>query len=162
MKNNKGITLIALVVTIIVLLILAGVSIAMLTGQNGILNRASNASVANAIGEAKDAVALEVSNAVSDYYAVKYTSSTANNLVKNEVLNENAGSSVALGNLIVTRVNALQPSYPDVEIKATAATTGETTTAGSIKITSKKDGKVYTTAALDKDGKIQKWVDTGF
>ncbi len=162
MKNNKGITLIALVVTIIVLLILAGVSIAMLTGQNGILNRASNASVANAIGEAKDAVALEVSNAVSDYYAVKYTSSTANNLVKDEVLNENAGSSVALGNLIVTRVNALQSSYPDVKIEATAATTGETTTAGSIKITSKKDGKLYTTAALDKDGKIQKWVDTGF
>lgn len=162
MKNNKGITLIALVVTIIVLLILAGVSIAMLTGQNGILNRASNASVANAIGEAKDAVALEVSNAVSDYYAVKYTSSTANNLVKNEVLNENAGSSVALGNLIVTRVNALKSSYPDVKIEATAATTGETTTAGSIKITSNKDSKVYTTAALDKDGKIQKWVDTGF
>lgn len=163
MKNNKGITLIALVVTIIVLLILAGVSIAMLTGQNGILNRASNASVANAIGEAKDAVALEVSNAVSDYYAVKYTSSTADNLVKNEVLNENAGSSVALGNLIVTRVKALESSYPDVKIEATAAsTTGETTTAGSIKITSNKDSKVYTTAALDKDGKIQKWVDTGF
>ena len=33
-KRNKGITLIALVVTIIVLLILAGVSISMLTGQN--------------------------------------------------------------------------------------------------------------------------------
>ena len=33
-KKNKGITLIALVVTIIVLLILAGISIAMLTGQN--------------------------------------------------------------------------------------------------------------------------------
>ena len=43
LKNNKGITLIALVVTIIVLLILAGVSINMLTGQNGILNRASEA-----------------------------------------------------------------------------------------------------------------------
>ena len=42
-KRNKGITLIALVVTIIVLLILAGVSINMLTGQNGILNRASEA-----------------------------------------------------------------------------------------------------------------------
>ena len=40
---NKGITLIALVVTIIVLLILAGVSISMLTGQNGILNRAVEA-----------------------------------------------------------------------------------------------------------------------
>ena len=41
--KNKGITLIALVVTIIVLLVLAGISISMLTGQNGILNRASEA-----------------------------------------------------------------------------------------------------------------------
>ena len=36
--NQKGITLIALIVTIIVLLILAGVSIAMLTGNNRNLN----------------------------------------------------------------------------------------------------------------------------
>ena len=42
-KRERGITLIALVVTIIVLLILAGVSISMLAGQNGILNRASEA-----------------------------------------------------------------------------------------------------------------------
>ena len=44
LKNNrKGITLIALVITIIVLLILAGVSIATLTGDNGILTRAQEA-----------------------------------------------------------------------------------------------------------------------
>ena len=43
MKNQRGITLIALVITIIVLLILAGVSIAMLTGENGILNKATSA-----------------------------------------------------------------------------------------------------------------------
>ena len=43
MRKNRGITLIALVVTIIVLLILAGISISMLTGQNGILNRAAEA-----------------------------------------------------------------------------------------------------------------------
>ena len=42
-KNNKGITLIALVITIIVLLILAAVSIAMLTGNNGILSQAGRA-----------------------------------------------------------------------------------------------------------------------
>ena len=42
-KKNNGITLIALVITIIVLLILAGVSIATLTGQNGILTQAQNA-----------------------------------------------------------------------------------------------------------------------
>ena len=44
LKNReKGITLVALIVTIIVLLILAGVSIAMLTGDNGILNQAKKA-----------------------------------------------------------------------------------------------------------------------
>lgn len=43
-KNYDGITLIALVITIIVLLVLAGVSIAALTGNNGILTRASEAS----------------------------------------------------------------------------------------------------------------------
>ena len=42
-QNNRGITLIALVITIIVLLILAGVSISMLTGENGILTQASKA-----------------------------------------------------------------------------------------------------------------------
>ena len=44
-KSTKGITLIALVVTIIVLLILAGVSIAMLTGNNGVLTKAGEAKV---------------------------------------------------------------------------------------------------------------------
>ncbi len=43
MKKNKGITLIALVITIIVLLILAGVSIATLLGENGILSQATKA-----------------------------------------------------------------------------------------------------------------------
>ena len=41
--NQRGITLIALVITIIVLLILAGVTIATLTGDNGILAQASRA-----------------------------------------------------------------------------------------------------------------------
>ena len=43
LKNARGITLIALVITIIVLLILAGVTIATLTGENGILTRANDA-----------------------------------------------------------------------------------------------------------------------
>ena len=42
-QSIKGITLIALVITIIVLLILAGVSISMLTGENGILTQAQRA-----------------------------------------------------------------------------------------------------------------------
>lgn len=42
-NENKGITLIALIITIIILLILAGISVAMLTGNNGILKQAKNA-----------------------------------------------------------------------------------------------------------------------
>ena len=42
-NNERGITLIALVITIIVLLILAGVAISMLSGENGILRKAAEA-----------------------------------------------------------------------------------------------------------------------
>ena len=42
-KERRGVTLIALVITIIVLLILAGVTIAMLTGENGIISKAMQA-----------------------------------------------------------------------------------------------------------------------
>lgn len=62
MKGNKGITLIALVVTIIVLLILAGVAIAMLRGDNGILNRASEAKYDNIIGSVDEQVKLAQMN----------------------------------------------------------------------------------------------------
>ena len=44
-KENTGITLIALIVTIVVLLILVGVTITMLTGSNGILKQAQNAKI---------------------------------------------------------------------------------------------------------------------
>ena len=59
-KDMKGITLIALVITIIVLLILAGVSIAMLTGENGILTQANEASNKTKEASAKEKVEVEV------------------------------------------------------------------------------------------------------
>ena len=59
LKNKKGITLIALVITIIVLLILAGVSIATLTGENGILTRASDAKIETAVAAVKENLHLE-------------------------------------------------------------------------------------------------------
>ena len=43
LQRNKGITLISLVITIIVLLILAGVTIATLVGENGIITKAREA-----------------------------------------------------------------------------------------------------------------------
>ncbi|MCI8384476.1 MAG: type II secretion system protein [Clostridia bacterium] len=59
-KNNKGITLIALVITIIVLLILAGVSIATLTGENGILNKSTSAKQDKEQQEGKELIKLAI------------------------------------------------------------------------------------------------------
>ena len=59
-KEAKGITLIALVITIIVLLILAGVTIATLTGDNGILNQAGKAKDKTTEAEAIERVKVEV------------------------------------------------------------------------------------------------------
>ena len=66
LKNKKGITLIALVITIIVLLILAGVTIATLTGENGILTRASEASEKTSIGQEIEQIKLAILDVTSD------------------------------------------------------------------------------------------------
>jgi len=54
MKNNKGITLVALVVTIVVLLILAGVSINLVLGNNGIIAKAQEAKTKQAEASEND------------------------------------------------------------------------------------------------------------
>ena len=59
-STNKGITLIALVITIIVLLILAGVSIATLTGDNGLLSKAQEAKEQTEVAEVKDRAQLDI------------------------------------------------------------------------------------------------------
>ena len=60
MKQSKAITLIALVITIIVLLILAGVTIATLTGDNGLLQKATSAKQANEDASALEKIKVEV------------------------------------------------------------------------------------------------------
>ena len=54
MKNNKGITLVVLVVTIVVLLILAGVSINLVLGNNGIIAKAQEAKTKQAEASEND------------------------------------------------------------------------------------------------------------
>ena len=60
--RNKGVTLIALVVTIIVLLILAGVSIATLTGNNGILTQATRAKEESEKDEIIEQIQLDIAD----------------------------------------------------------------------------------------------------
>ena len=61
MKKQKGITLIALVITIIVLLILAGVSINLVIGENGILKQAQNAIIKHKQKSAEEKIEMEIS-----------------------------------------------------------------------------------------------------
>ena len=58
MKNNKGITLVALVVTIVVLLILAGVSINLVLGNNGIIAKAKEAQRKSAEASQNDLIGM--------------------------------------------------------------------------------------------------------
>ena len=64
---NKGITLIALVITIIVLLILAGVSISTLVGENGIINKAKLAKEKTEKSNILEKVQMEVSSSFNNY-----------------------------------------------------------------------------------------------
>ena len=67
-KNLKetGITLIALVVTIIILLILAGVTITFALGENGIIGVAKKARKDQVIAETKEAIGLEITEAYTE------------------------------------------------------------------------------------------------
>ena len=76
MRNQKGITLIALVITIIVLLILAGVSIAMLTGKNGILTQANNAKAETTKAEAIEKINMSLNAVKSKIYEKQVSNST--------------------------------------------------------------------------------------
>ncbi len=62
--KDKGITLIALIITIIVLLILAGVTLSVLTGENGTMKRAISAKEENEIAEEKEGLKLSVTHAM--------------------------------------------------------------------------------------------------
>ena len=66
-SNNKGVTLVALVITIIVLLILAGVSISLIAGPNGVLTKSKTAASKTDIANAKDSFELAVAGVAIDF-----------------------------------------------------------------------------------------------
>ncbi len=72
LKRNQGITLIALVVTIIILLILAGVTLSFVAGENGILKRATEAVDINEKATAEEEANLLLAELAIQYYEQKY------------------------------------------------------------------------------------------
>ena len=67
-KNERGITLVALVVTIVVLLILAGVTIMYVMSDNGIFGKAQDAGVQSNGAAVREAVFLSVSGLYAEVY----------------------------------------------------------------------------------------------
>ena len=76
-KNKIGITLIALVITIIVLLILAGVTISMLSGKNGILRMAAEAKTKTEQAQKEEQTKLAQMEAASNLNGTTHTEKVA-------------------------------------------------------------------------------------
>lgn len=102
MKNQKGITLIALVITIIVLLILAGVSIAMLTGENSIITNAQKSKSYNAYASAKDQMGLAYMSVRTEISSKMGTDTTYNAITSINDLKAIVESDLGTGDWEVT------------------------------------------------------------
>ena len=82
-RNEVGITLIALVVTIVVLLILAATSMSMLTGDSGIITQSQKAKEDNVIAGEKEQIEIEVIGTYDENYTLDVA--TVNNNIKNNI-----------------------------------------------------------------------------
>lgn len=109
MRNQKGITLVALVVTIVVLLILAGTSIAMLSGDNGIITNAQKSAAANTEGEALDKMKMAYNTVSTEVIAkaatsTSYDATTETNLVAlaNVVSKDLGGTGTTITSTVLT------------------------------------------------------------
>ena len=98
-KRKSGITLIALIVTIIVLLILAGVSISMIVGENGVVSKAQNAKRKSEETQAKEEIEMAIGSAWTDYnesLVSDYTAQLSNYLnetnMRNKYLKDGSGT----------------------------------------------------------------------
>ena len=98
-KGNRGITLIALVITIIVLLILAGVAINSIMGQDSAPQKAADARMENDKGAARDAATIKAAEYVQKYYDEKHVQGneeligmTAGEYVAQEMNNQTEGA----------------------------------------------------------------------
>lgn len=138
MKENKGITLIALVITIIVLLILAGVSIAMLSGDNSIFKQASKSAVATTMSAAKEAVVRESYATISAYYEKAYVDNT------------------------LEGATSLQEAVTTAADRATSDGTTISVSGNEITITYNSDTTITSKATVDTNGKIGTWTDTNW
>ena len=163
-KGKKGITLIALVITIIVLLILAGVTIAMVVGDNGILSRSNEAKETTNIAKIQEEIDLKVADWVIEYQTINFRTSDSSSNGEIKAMKENGVAQVADNTVVATTYNNAA-EYVCVQINAgrankageytvtadTKTVESETVYEVSVKDTSNKE---LTSAVIGTSGKL--------
>ena len=138
MKRNKGITLIALVITIIVLLILAGVAISMLSGENGILKKAGEAKTKTEEAREEESTTLSDMEIVGDF--------------KEKGLKYKCRYGYITGFTYSDKIYDLEKNLPDgYEVDSQLQEEEKKTTNLSTGTKIKKDGKVVATVVIYGD-----------
>ena len=136
MRNERGITLIALVVTIVVLLILAGVTITYALGNNGLFTNAQQAEYNTELGNIRDYAAMARLDVMTAYYA------------KGEALSADE---------IGTTIKRNFPGYETSAIVTTDATEAKGVLGGSFDVTLKSknipNGNTKVAVTFDASGK---------
>lgn len=133
-KREKGITLVALVVTIVVLLILAGVSISLVIGQNGIVTKASDAQKSQDKAYAREQVESALKAVQIEYLANQKTEP-----------GENAD-----------KLSAVTDAMADPKF-----TPGDSTTLTAATILYKTDESTIYTVTVDISDKVTTYIVTG-
>lgn len=115
MRNERGITLVALVVTIVVLLILAGVTITYALSNNGIFTKAQEAGMVSEQATIRDAVSSAQAECMMEYYdASKTTKTEAKDLISKYVpsgWSVTATTATTTGGVIAGTVTVATSSY---------------------------------------------------
>ena len=160
-REVKGITLISLVLTIIILLILAGITIGLLTGDNGIITQTQRAAEQTEIAQEKEQIALAYNSAVLKNNGEDVTSDDLNEEFENDETNATASGE-----------NPIKVTFPETDrtyeieedgtIKG-PVTAGEETEKGEITATMKIEGTKVTTPPMPTGfSHVEGTVDDGY
>lgn len=132
LQEKKGITLIALIITIIIMLILAGVTMNLIIGDNGLINNSKNSKVASEISQEKETIQLAINALGMDEQIDKVTATK----IAEEINKEESGKVSAQGDYITfiksKREYLITPNDNSIGIDETSPTKVNDPTPGEL------------------------------
>ena len=115
-KKNKGITLIALVITIVILIILATITISTLTGENGLITQTESAKEQTEIAEAKEMAQMDIADWIMSKL-VNNEDTTINNSIIKQILTGKEYVKEAKDISFITKKGEHEIFYSDLNIE---------------------------------------------